>query len=113
MVMAYIWTGMVCVSLRFGLWTGRTAEVGAAEWFLDQVPADCDLFVGHGMAYFELAKARLGLSGQEICWSSAYLAPGPLATLSWWAERTRMSALLSTASFTAMTLVPVRPLSSV
>lgn len=59
-----------------GAWM-LAAEGEAAERLLDQVPADCDLFVGHDMAYFALARAQLGLPGQEICWSAAYLLPEP------------------------------------
>ena len=55
-----------------GAWM-LAAEPDVAETFLDRVPAGCDLFVGHDMAYFELAQARFGLPEREICWSAAYL----------------------------------------
>lgn len=54
------------------------AEPEAASDFLDRVPAGCDLFVGHDMAYFDLARSRFGLPEQEICWSAAYLDKDPL-----------------------------------
>jgi len=60
-----------------GAWM-LAAEPEAAEAFLDRVPAGCDLFVGHDMAYFDLARARFGLPEQEICWSAAYLDKDPL-----------------------------------
>lgn len=60
-----------------GAWM-LAAEPKAAEAFLDRVPEDCDLFVGHDMAYFDLARARFGLPEREICWSAAYLAKDPL-----------------------------------
>ena len=60
-----------------GAWM-LAAEPEAAPAFLDRVPAGCDLFVGHDMAYFDLARARLGLPEQEICWSAAYLDSTPL-----------------------------------
>ena len=59
-----------------GAWM-LAAEGAAAERLLDQVPPDCDLFVGHNMGYFSLARTRLGLREQEICWSAAYLRPEP------------------------------------
>ena len=55
------------------------AEPDAAEAFLDRIPAGCDLFVGHDMAYFDLARARFGLPYREICWSAAYLDKVPLS----------------------------------
>lgn len=61
-----------------GAWM-LAAEPEAAEAFLDRVPAGCDLFVGHDMAYFELARARFGLPEREICWSAAYLDNVPLS----------------------------------
>ena len=60
-----------------GAWM-LAAEPEAVEAFLDRVPAGCDLFVGHDMAYFDLARARFGLPEQEICWSAAYLGKDPL-----------------------------------
>ena len=60
-----------------GAWM-LAAEPEAAEALLDRVPAGCDLFVGHDMAYFDLARARFGLPEQEICWSAAYLDKDPL-----------------------------------
>ena len=60
-----------------GAWM-LAAEPEAAPAFLDRVPAGCGLFVGHDMAYFDLARARLGLPEQEICWSAAYLDSTPL-----------------------------------
>lgn len=61
-----------------GAWM-LAAEPEAAPAFLDRVPAGCGLFVGHDMAYFELAQARLGLPEQEVCWSAAYLDRVPLS----------------------------------
>ena len=61
-----------------GAWM-LAAEPEAVEAFLDRVPAGCDLFVGHDMAYFELAQARFGLPEREICWSAAYLDNVPLS----------------------------------
>ena len=61
-----------------GAWM-LAAEPEAAPAFLDRVPAGCGLFVGHDMAYFDLARARLGLPEQEICWSAAYLDREPLS----------------------------------
>ena len=61
-----------------GAWM-LAAEPDAAEDFLDRIPAGCDLFVGHDMAYFDLARARFGLPYREICWSAAYLGQDPLS----------------------------------
>ena len=61
-----------------GAWM-LAAEPDAAEAFLDRIPAGCDLFVGHDMAYFDLARARFGLPYREICWSAAYLGQDPLS----------------------------------
>ena len=61
-----------------GAWM-LAAEQDAAEAFLDRIPAGCDLFVGHDMAYFDLARARFGLPYREICWSAAYLDKVPLS----------------------------------
>ena len=61
-----------------GAWM-LAAEPDVAEDFLDQVPEGCDLFVGHDMAYFDLARARFGLQEREICWSAAYLDKVPLS----------------------------------
>lgn len=60
-----------------GAWM-LAAEPDAAEAFLDRVPEGCDLFVGHDMAWFDLARARFGLPEQEICYSAAYLEQSPL-----------------------------------
>ena len=51
-----------------GAWM-LAAEPEAAEAFLDRVPAGCDLFVGHDMAYFDLARTRFGMPERELCWS--------------------------------------------
>lgn len=61
-----------------GAWM-LAAEPDAVEAFLDRIPAGCDLFVGHDMAYFDLARARFGLPYREICWSAAYLGQDPLS----------------------------------
>ena len=55
-----------------GAWM-LAAELEAASDFLDRVPAGCDLFVGHDMAYFDLARTRFGMPERELCWSAAYL----------------------------------------
>lgn len=60
-----------------GAWM-LAAEPEAAEAFLDRVPEDCDLFVGHDIAWLELARVRFGLPEQELCWSAAYPAKTPL-----------------------------------
>ena len=64
--------GVLLLDGESGAWM-LAAEPEAAEGLLDRLPADCGLFVGHDMAYFDQAKARLDLPGQEICWSAAYL----------------------------------------
>ena len=69
--------GVLLLDGESGAWM-LAAEPEAAEGLLDRLPADCGLFVGHDMAYFDLAKARLDLPGQEICWSAAYLGAEPL-----------------------------------
>ena len=69
--------GVLLLDGESGAWM-LAAEPEAAEGLLDRLPADCGLFVGHDMAYFDQAKARLDLPGQEICWSAAYLGAEPL-----------------------------------
>ena len=69
--------GVLLLDGESGAWM-LAVEPEAAEGLLDRLPADCGLFVGHDMAYFELAQARLGLPEQEVCWSAAYLGAEPL-----------------------------------
>lgn len=69
--------GVLLYDTGCGAWM-LAAEPEAAEAFLDRVPAGCDLFVGHDMAYFDLARARFGLPERELCWSAAYLDKDPL-----------------------------------
>lgn len=54
------------------------ADRGAAGRLMDLVPPDCNLFVGHDMAYFQQARDRWDLPEAEICYSAAYLGTGPL-----------------------------------
>lgn len=55
------------------------AEPAAADRLLDLVPGDCDVFVGHDMAYFQAVAERFGLTDSQICFSAAYLGQSPLS----------------------------------
>ncbi|WP_297719811.1 GNAT family N-acetyltransferase [Intestinimonas sp.] len=69
--------GVLLYDTGCGAWM-LAAEPAAAGSLLDRLPAGCDLFVGHDMAWFDLARERLGLPEVEVCYSSAYLAGEPL-----------------------------------
>ena len=74
-----------------GAWM-LAAEPEAAPAFLDRVPAGCGLFVGHDMAYFELAQARLDsiamglVSGKGRCVGVPQLIPGRYIKIEYWGE---------------------------
>lgn len=69
--------GVLLYERGCGAWM-MSAQPGEAERLLDLVPGDCDLFVGHDMAYFHRIQERWGLSGQQICYSAAYLKKEPV-----------------------------------
>lgn len=64
--------GVLLYDRGCGGWMMAAAPGRAAE-LLAAVPADCDTFVGHDMAYFEAARARLGLPLYQVCYSAVYL----------------------------------------
>lgn len=70
--------GVLLYERGCGAYMMSVASPAAAGRLLGMVPADCDLFVGHELAYFEQAKARWGFPLSQICYSAAYLGTEPL-----------------------------------
>ena len=70
--------GVLLYERGCGAYMMSAASPAVAGRLLGMVSADCDLFVGHELAYFEQAKARWGFPLSQICYSAAYLGTEPL-----------------------------------
>lgn len=70
--------GILLYEADCGAWMMSAADRQTADRLLAQVPADCDLFVGHEMFYRAAAEEKLGFPAQQLCYSALYPGTQPL-----------------------------------